>query len=188
MFSDEIIHTIKKDGIGIVPTDTLYGIVGSAFSKQAVKRIYTVKGRDENKPFIILVSSVSDLKKFGIVVSLFQKKFLENIWPNSVSVIIPCPLKKFEYLHRGSRSLAFRLPKNKKLQQFLKKTGPLVAPSANPQGEKPAETVREAKKYFGTHIDFYVSDGRKNGKPSTIVSLENEKPTLLREGSVRLKL
>ena len=177
---------IQKGEIAVIPTDTLYGIVGSAFSKKAVEKIYAIKGRDENKPFIVLISSVSDLKKFGIVLSIPQKKFLSRIWPNPVSVILPCSSKKFEYLHRGTKSLAFRFPKNKKLQDFLKKTGPLVAPSANPQGEKPAETISEAKKYFSEKVLYYVSKGRKKGKPSTIVSLLKEQPIILRQGSLKI--
>ncbi len=178
-----IVQLIKKGGIGIIPTDTLYGVVGSAFSKKAVQRIYTLKGRDENKPFIILVSSISQLKSFGIK----HPSFLEStriLWKENkrpTSIILPTPLKKFEYLHRGTQSLAFRLPKNKKLVEFLKKTGPLVAPSANPQGGEPAHTIFEAKKYFGNSVDFYVAGGKKAGKPSRIVSLLDSRVTIVRE-------
>lgn len=184
---EKSIQSIKKDGIGILPTDTLYGIIGSAFSKRAVKRIYEVKGRDEKKPFIILISDVSDLKKFGIKITKEQKTFLEKVWPGPVSIILPCPQKKFEYLHRGTKSLAFRLPKNKKLQELLKKTGPLVAPSANPQGLEPAHTIVEAKRYFGDTIDFYIAGGTKKGKPSAIISLAGNNPKIIR-GTLKSEL
>jgi L-threonylcarbamoyladenylate synthase len=176
----DIVKSIQKDGVGIFPTDTLYGILGSAFSKKAVERIYCIKGRDENKPFIILIASISDLKKFGVTLSKKQKDFLLTAWPGKVSVILPCLEKKFEYLHRGTKSLAFRLPKNKKLIDLLKKTGPLVAPSANPQNKKPASTIAEAKKYFADSVDFYVSGSTKKGKPSRVVSLLLDIPTVLR--------
>ena len=166
---------LKEGKISVMPTDTLYGICTSAFSKKSVRKIYQIKGRDDHKPFIILISSILDLKKFGIKLTKDQKSFLDNVWPNSVSVILPVPQKRFEYLHRGTKSLAFRLPKKKSLELFIKKTGPLVAPSANPQGLTPATTITEAKEYFGEKIDLYVSDGKIKGKPSIIVSLLENK-------------
>lgn len=176
-----------KDEIFIYPTDTLYGLCASAFSKKAVERIYTIKGRDENKPFIILIASLNDLKKFHIVLSKEQKIFLQKVWPGKVSVILPVPQKKFEYLHRGKKSLAFRLPKKKLLLDLIQNVGPLVAPSANPQGGKPAETIKEAKKYFGGNVDFYISGGKLQSKPSTIISLVTKEPKILREGSMQVK-
>ena len=175
------IPKIKKDGIGILATDTLYGVVGSAFSKKAVLRIYDVKGRTEGKPLIILIPLVNDLKRFGIKLSKAHESYLNSIWPGPVSVILPCSQKKFQYLHRGTKSLAFRLPKSKKLRELLQKTGPLVAPSANPQGEKPAHTIAEAKKYFGAKVDFYIPSGRKIGRPSRVVSLLSSKPVVVRK-------
>lgn len=175
-----------KDAIFICPTDTLYGLCASAFSKKAIKRLYTIKGRDEQKPFIILISSIEDLKKFGITINKEQKTFLQKVWPGKVSVILPVPQKKFEYLHRGKKSLAFRLPKKKLLLDLIKKIGPLVAPSANPQGERPAETIKEAKKYFSKNVDFYIAGGKLRSKPSTIVSLVTKEPKILREGSVKV--
>lgn len=176
-----IVSVLKKDGIGILPTDTLYGVVGSAHSKKAVSRIYEVKGRNHGKPLIILISSLTDLKRFGIALDKKQEEYLMTLWPGPFSVILPCRHAQFAYLHRGTKSLAFRMPKSKKLRDFLKHTGPLVAPSANPQGMKPAHTIAEAKKYFGTEVDFYVSGGRKVGKPSKVISLLSVKPTVVRK-------
>jgi L-threonylcarbamoyladenylate synthase len=171
---------LQEGGVGIVPTDTLYGICASALNKLAVERIYRIKGRDESKPFIVLVSSIDDLKRFGIKLSENQKAYLASVWPGPVSVILPCALKKLAYLHRGTETLAFRLPKSPKLRKFLSESGPLAAPSANPQGLGPARTIAEARKYFGDQVDFYISGGRKEGKPSKIVSLVTGEPVVLR--------
>jgi L-threonylcarbamoyladenylate synthase len=172
---------ISKGGVGVIPTDTLYGLVGSAFSKKAVKRMYDIKSRTDSKPFIILISSLSSIKKFGVALSKEQEKFLGTVWPGPVSIIVPCPKEKFAYLHRGTKSLAFRMPKNKKIRAMLEKTGPIVAPSANPQGMKPAHTILDAKKYFGDSVDFYIAGGRKVGKPSRVVSLLTGKPVIVRK-------
>ncbi|MBU2028692.1 threonylcarbamoyl-AMP synthase [Patescibacteria group bacterium] len=179
---------IKRGAVGVLPTDTLYGIVGRAESEEAVKKIYNLKERNSQKPFIILIGSFLDLQKFGIKPDEKTRKFLKQIWPGKVSVILLCESKKLAYLHRGKKSLAFRLPTSKNLIKLLKKTGPLVAPSANPEDKKPAETIEEAKKYFGKRVDFYVAGGRLEGTPSTILEMKDGKIELIREGKLGKKL
>jgi len=156
-----------------LPTDTLYGLVGRALDKKAVERIYKLKGRNKNKPFIILISSLKDLKLFKVKHSHILKNvgMLKKIWPGKISVILPCLSKKFVYLHRGKKSLAFRLPNKKSIISILKKTGPLIAPSANPESKKPAYTITQARRYFGDKADFYVNVGCRKIKPSTLVFL-----------------
>lgn len=173
----EITISLKKGKIGVMPTDTIYGIVGSALNPDTVEEIYRLRKRATDKPFIILISKFSDLKKFNIKLTDKQNKFLKKIWPNPISVVLPW----------GKKSLAFRMPKNKKLLELLKKVGPLVAPSANIAGKKPAETIKEAKKYFGNAVDFYVDGGEIKSKASTLVQL-NEDGTfiVLRKGGYRV--
>lgn len=176
----------QKDGVGVIATDTLYGLAGSAFSKKAVKRIYKLKKRDPKKPLIILISSLADLGLFKIKVDQKTEEKLNDYWPGKVSIILPCSSKKLTYLHRGGRTLAFRLPAKKNLQRLLKKTGPLVAPTANPQGEKPAKTAKQAKAYFGKQVDFYLDQGRLDFPPSTLITIESGKIRVLRQGEVKI--
>jgi L-threonylcarbamoyladenylate synthase len=182
----KIIESIKNDGVGAIPTDTLYGLVGSAFSKKTVARIYRIKKRNSKKPFIILISSIKDLSKFGIELDDFSRNFLQKNWPGPMSVILPCLEKKFIYLHRGTKALAFRCPKKASLLKLIRKTGPLVAPSANPEGLKPAENISEIYKYFGSQIDFYVR-GKVSQTPSTLVEIKNSKIMVLRRGTGKIK-
>ncbi|HBI34234.1 MAG TPA: threonylcarbamoyl-AMP synthase [Candidatus Moranbacteria bacterium] len=183
----KIIKILKAGGVGIVPTDTLYGLVGSALNKKTVERVYNLRKRDLKKPMIILISSLNDLKRFGIVLSPLKKKILDEVWPAKVSIVFECKLKKWEHLHRGQKTLAFRFPINKELVSLLKKVGPLVAPSANLAGEKPAETYAETRKYFGEDVDFYVDSGKLKSKPSTLVELGKDgQLKILREGAVKI--
>ncbi len=174
---------LKKEGVVILPTDTLYGIIGSASSKKAVERIYKTKGRNDNKPFIVLINSYKQLEIFEIKIDGEQAKIFSKFWPGKVSVILPCKLSKFKYIHRGMNSIAFRMigPKNKNLFNLINKVGPLVAPSANPESEKPAENITEAKKYFGNEIDLYISSGTRKSKPSKIIKYENGEYLILRK-------
>lgn len=184
----EIINLLKKGEVGVLPTDTIYGLVGSALKKSAVEKIYQLKKRTPEKPFIILISSLEDLNLFNIQISDNIKKFLEKIWPNPVSVILPCPEEKFSYLHRGTNSLAFRIPKDSNLQKILKQTGPLIAPSANLEGEKPAENIEEAKKYFNDKVSFYLDKGELKSKPSTLITFKDDKIIILRQGVFKINL
>ena len=176
----DIIGILKSGGVGVMPTDTIYGIVGAALSKKAVLRIYKLRKRSLKKPMIILIASLLELKRFGILLDKTVRKQLEEFWPGRVSIILPCGLKKFRYLHRGTNTLAFRLPAKKDLRNFLRKTGPLVAPSANFEGKPPARALREAKRYFGNRVDFYIDAGRLNGSPSSLVKFEEGKTIFLR--------
>ena len=89
--------------------------------------------------------------------------------PGKTSIILPCPDEKFHYLHRGSNFLAFRLPADAPLRQFIYRTGPLVAPSANLEGLPPATTIEEAQNYFGDKVDFYIDGGKMEGSPSKLI-------------------
>jgi len=169
----KVIDILKKDGIGVIPTDTVYGIVGKALSKKTVQRLYKIKKRNPKKPFIILIRSLNDLKIFQVKTSKEILDFLKKIWPGKITVILPLKnKKKFFYLHKGTNSLAFRIPEDKILQNILKKTGPLVAPSANLEGEVPAETISQAKRYFKEKVDFYFNGGKRKGKPSIILEVK----------------
>lgn len=189
--SQALIKNLKNGAIAVIPTDTIYGLVGSALNPDTVERIYRIKKRRPEKPFIILISSLDDLKLFSISLDDFTKQILEKMWPGKVSILLPCNVAgerrgqtrdKFFYLHRGTNALAFRLPKKPSLQKLLLNTGPLVAPSANPERSQPAKTITEAREYFGSQVDLYVSGGRMEAKPSTLLSINKGKIKILRQG------
>jgi L-threonylcarbamoyladenylate synthase len=184
--SKKLVEVTKKGGVGVIPTDTIYGLVGKALSRKTVRRIYKLKQRNPKKPSIILISKVDDLKLFRIKLDENTKKFLQKYWPGKISVILPCPHKKFSYLHRGTKTLAFRLPDCPELVSLLKKTGPLIAPSANPESEEPAKTIKEAKKYFGEKVDFYTDVGQLESLPSTLISIKDKKVEVLRQGEINI--
>ena len=175
---------MRRGGVSVIPTDTIYGIVGSAFSKKAVHRIYAARTRDPKKPMIVLIGSMDDVRKFGVRLEPRTVNILRRVWPGKVSVILPISHKSFvisqKYLHRGTKTLAFRLPAKRSLRKLLAKTGSLVAPSANPEGKPPAKTIREAKSYFGDAVDFYVDGGRRAGTPSKIIRIQNGRVSVVR--------
>ncbi len=183
----EVTAILQHGGVGVLATDTLYGIVGSALSKKAVARIYRLRKRDPKKPLIILIASVRDCARFGVKIDTQTKKILSAVWPGKVSVVLACPHKKYTYLHRGMETLAFRVPASVRVRRILQKTGPLVAPSANSEGMSPATTISEAKKYFGEGVDFYINTGKRASAPSTLVAVEGGRIVIKRQGSAKIK-
>ena len=173
---------LSEGAIGVIPTDTIYGICASALNKKAAQKVYKLRKRNPQKPCIILISSITDLNKFDVKLKNWQRKILEKIWPSKISVVLSSKSSKFFYLHRGTKTLAFRLPKNKLILEILKISGPLVAPSANFEGKSPAKTINEAKKYFKNQV-FYLNRGELKNKPSTIIDLTTNKIKIIRKGA-----
>ncbi|MFI5205831.1 MAG: L-threonylcarbamoyladenylate synthase [Candidatus Paceibacterales bacterium] len=173
-----LVKVLEEDGVAVMPTDTLYGIVGRAQNASVVNRIYEIRERAPDKPCIILIGEMSELAKFSITLSSNQLSVLSKYWPGPVSVVLDCLDPALAYLHRGTNTLAFRLPGAEALRTLLVKVGPLVAPSANTEGLSPAQNISEAKNYFGNFVDFYISadsaDGTLGGRASKIIRLHND--------------
>lgn len=172
--------TMVRDGlVGVLPTDTLYGLIASAQIESSVERVYGLKKRNSNKPCIVLIDSIDRLNDFGVLINDEERDLLSTLWPGSNSVVIKVS-KAPIYLTRNQNTLAFRVPSSDTLIDFLKKTGPVIAPSANIESMKPAETVSDAEVYFGDEIDFYVDGGVKSCRPSRVIIMNNKKLKFIR--------
>ena len=171
--------------MGVIPTDTIYGLVGRAEIADTVEKIYRIRKRDTHKPCIILIASYEDLKKFNIELSSELQSLLETrrLWPGKVSIVFPSTNSRFEYLTRGTNSIAFRMPDIPELRELLAQTGPLIAPSANREGDPPAATVDVARQYFKDSVDFYVDGGELHSAPSTLIQIAGDKIVVLRKGA-----
>lgn len=181
-FNTKLVKKIKAGAVGVIPTDTVYGVVASASNPAAVERLYKLKSR-ENKPGTVIAASIDQLVELGI--KRRYLKAVEQFWPGPVSVEIPHQL---DYLHQSTGRQAFRIPDDKELLELLQRTGPLQTTSANLPGEPPATTVAEAKEYFGDSVDFYVDGGDLSGrKPSTIIKVVDDAIEVIREGAVKIK-
>jgi L-threonylcarbamoyladenylate synthase len=182
MEKEEIVERIHLGAIGVIPTDTLYGLVRSALITETVSRIYETKRRNPTKPFIVLIADLENVEQFGVILSEGLEKSLTAYWPGPYSILLPVIDETFEYLHRGTDEIAFRVPDDEPLREFLRETGPLVAPSANIEGDAPARTIEQAQSYFGSDADFYVDGGEKDEAPSTLIRITEDGVETLREG------
>ncbi len=181
------VFLIKKGSVGVIPTDTIYGISASALIKEAVEKVYQLKKRTPEKPIIILIDSEKWLNYFKIKITKKEKEFLGKVWPGEVSVVFDCFEDRFDYLHRGRNSLAFRIPAKKDLRFFLNLSGPVISSSANIEGCSPAKTIDEAKAYFKNKV-FYLDGGKLEANSSTLVEIKEDKFRILREGKEAEKI
>lgn len=180
---EELISMMSYGAVGVIPTDTIYGLVASARNQEAAKKVMTVKGRN-NKPGTLIASSLEQLVGLGIKRRYI--KAVEQFWPGAVSVILPVPAS-LDYLHDGLMTLPVRVTSDKKLSKLLNKIGPIITTSANLPGQKPAENIDEAKSYFGEKIDFYVDGGQvSSGPPSTIIRIIDDAIEIVRQGAVKI--
>ncbi|OGJ01973.1 hypothetical protein A3I95_01550 [Candidatus Nomurabacteria bacterium RIFCSPLOWO2_02_FULL_44_12] len=165
MWSDpNLLKVLKGDGVVVMPTDTLYGIVGRAQNASTVEKIYKIKKRSPEKKLINLIADWEDIKKFRID----PKKFKIPQFNEPTSVIL--------------EDISFRLPQNENLRELIRKTGPLVAPSANPEDLPPAQNIDEARKYFGNQVDLYIDGGTITARASKVIRLHADGSiTILRE-------
>ncbi len=140
----DLIEDLVSGKVGVLPTDTVYGIACSARNPEAVQKLYTAKHR-EHKPGTLIAADVDQLVELGL-----KKRYLtpvEQYWPAAVSVVIPCG-PELEYIHQGVQSLAVRIPAGKDLHELLLKTGPLLTSSANQPGHQPATVIKQAQDYL----------------------------------------
>lgn len=178
-----LLRLLNEGAVGIIPTDTIYGLVCSARHEKSVRRLYELKQR-EQKPGTLIAANVKQMIELGI-----PKRYLkpaEHFWPGSISVVVPCD-DELSYLHLGKRSLAVRVPADKRLEGLLQHVGPLLTTSANHPGEPTATTTAEARHYFGEMVDFYVDGGEINDRPpSTIIRVIDDEIEVLRDGAVKI--
>jgi L-threonylcarbamoyladenylate synthase len=173
---------LRNGAVGVLATDTLYGLVGSAFYPDVVARIFQLKRRNINKPVIVLVSDVEQMKFFGVELTREVLRALQTYWPGRYSIVLPTKENaRFDYLTRGTGTIAFRMPDRADLFELLDLAGPIVAPSANLEGTPPATTIEEARAYFGDEVDFYADAGKVEGRASTVITFEDGQVKYLRD-------
>jgi tRNA threonylcarbamoyl adenosine modification protein (Sua5/YciO/YrdC/YwlC family) len=180
----DLVDFLRGGGVAVIATDTVYGLVADATNVAAVTELYGLKQRD-HKPGTLIAASIDQLVQLGI-----PRRYLtavEQFWPGAVSVVVPCG-DDLKHLHQGVGSLAVRIPDDATLSQLLLKTGPLQTTSANQPGQPPANTVAEAKAYFGDQIKLYVDGGDLSDRqPSTVVRIIDDAIEVIRPGAVRVE-
>ena len=164
-----VTRVLKRGGVIVARTDTLYGILAKADNAAAVAKVFRLKDRAEHKSPIVLIASK---KQIYDPISAATDTVCASVWPGKVSMII-LSLHSPKWLRRENDSIAYRLPDHDQLRQIIEQTGPLIAPSANVESHVPAQSVDEAIDYFGEAVDVYVDEGIvEDDTPSQLIRVD----------------
>ncbi len=166
---DELAGVLLGGGVALLPTDTIYGL-HAMVDTGAAARVAAMKGRDQEKAFVIVAASIAQLRALGATVP----DALGEIWPAPMTAI----------LVRGNGTIAARIPALDWLRALLERTGPLISTSANRAGDSPVTTPDSLVTDIQNALDAVLDGGPLAGKASTIVSFTESEPRLIREGQM----
>ena len=183
---DRAVEVISRGGVITFRTDTLYGLGADPFNREAVRRIKQLKGREENKPILIIISDYDQLHRFIDDVSPAFELLAKHFWPGALTLIGRASEGIPEEITAGTKSVGVRLPDDDRVRAIVRNCGgALTATSANPSHAAPAGSAREVHDYFGDAIDLVIDDGEVESElPSTVVDVSGAEPRLIREGVI----
>lgn len=185
---DEVLSILKDGGVVMHPTETCYGFAVDIFNKKALDKVCEIKGREENKPFSILVDSFEMAEKYGEFSEL-ARKIARKYWPGPLSIVVPRKASLPEFLNENEKFISIRLSSHEFSSEMVSKFGgPVITTSANVSGTPPLYSVDLSQ--FGKKsdkIDLIIDGGDLEvNKPSTIVKVDGDKLTILREGDIKI--
>ena len=177
---------IARGGVIAFRTDTLYGLGVDPFNREAVRKIKQLKGREDNKPILIVISDYDQLARFVDEVSPAFQRLAKQFWPGALTLIGKAHAGVPEEITAGTNTIGVRLPNDDRVRALARSCGgALTATSANPSDAAPARTAREVLDYFGDLIDLIIDDGdARTVLPSTVVDVSESEPKLVREGVI----
>ena len=168
---------IKKNGIVIYPTETVYGIGANIFSNAALEKVFAIKGRDKDKPVSVAVSDLQMMEDL-VYIGEKEKRFIEMFLPGPVTVVMKKKESVPDMLTSGSELVGIRFPAHTTTIKLIELAGvPITSTSANFSGEAPPRTVDEIR----IRADYVIDGGKCTGEPSTVVDLVNLK--IIRKGA-----
>jgi tRNA threonylcarbamoyl adenosine modification protein (Sua5/YciO/YrdC/YwlC family) len=172
---EEISGFFRQGKVIALPTDTIYGFSCDSFNAKAIKTIYAIKGREPDKPFLALVSSLSMAKKYASI-SRAQEGYLKKIWPGPYTVLLMARKAAPKLLVAREGTIAFRLPNNKFLLSIIRSLGrPIVSTSVNLSKQKPINEIGKIKRRF-KDIGLIIDGGHLNlRKQSKLIDITDMK-------------
>jgi len=180
---DKAVGIIKKEGVVIFPTDTVYGIGASIKSEEAVQRIYKIKKTPKSQSFPILVSKIGQVEQLANIPDS-ARILIKKFWPGALTIILNSTNNK-----PGLKSkLGFRMPDSKIVSELIELSGaPIIGTSANLHGKPSPKSFNEIDSALIEMSDGVIEGNCKLMKESTVVDASPEKPVILREGAIKLE-
>lgn len=179
-------EVLEKGGVVIFPTETVYGIGCLLNFPKSIERLYQIKKRDLTKPTSVLVGGLEEAEKL-VTFNKPAVALANKFWPGPLTMCLPALENVPKEVQGVDKTLSVRVPGNKWLLELLNYLAqPLLAPSANFQGDAPPKNFSEIDKELIKLVDYVVDIEPDGSEPSTVVSFLNEKEyKLVREGTIK---
>ena len=187
---NKIKEILDNDGVIIFPTDTVYGIACNCFSEKAIKKIFDIKKRPENKPINVLSNNLDKIKLVSKNINEKEKFLIDKYMPGALTIILDKNEKVSDILTAGLDTIGVRIPKNNISLRILENVSyPLATTSANISGDSAGIKISDFLKEFDGVVDAIIDGGETDLKvASTIVRVESDnKLKIIREGTLKIK-
>lgn len=179
---------LSDGGIVAIPTETVYGLAADAFNEDAVKSIFVAKGRPQDNPLIVHISDFEQIYSLASEVPESAKKLAEKFWPGPLTIILPKKDCVPDVTSGGLSTVAIRMPSHPIANKIIELSCPLAAPSANISGFPSPTAFEHIEADMDGRADAICDGGNcQVGVESTVITLADECPTLLRPGGVTLE-
>jgi L-threonylcarbamoyladenylate synthase len=178
------VKIIKEGGIVAFPTETVYGLGADAWNPEAIQKIFETKGRPADNPLIVHISNIKEAETFVKEIPEVAKLLMKHFWPGPLTFVLAKKSEVLDSVTAGLQTVAIRIPSHPLALDFIKHTGPLVAPSANRSGKPSPTRPEHVKQDFGN--DFPVIDGGSTnvGLESTVIGFDENHITVMRPGKI----
>lgn len=177
-------QTIKNGQALILPTETVYGIFAEALNEDAVNNVYHLKKRPRDKAMNLNVADFETILFYSKEQPTYLKKLYNAFLPGPLTIILKANDKVPTWINSGLKTVGFRLPSHPVTRDIIKKTGPLIGPSANISGTESGRVFKDIMSSFNNALTGLEDDSAITGQDSTILDLSGEKAQLLRQGSI----
>lgn len=181
-----VAELILNDGVIGYPTETVYGLGANALSDIAVEKVFELKGRERNKPILIIASDIEQVKRLVLSFPLKAEMLASAFWPGALTMVLKAAPRLSRLLLGGGNQIGIRIPGNIICRELLKICGvPITSTSANISGQKNPVSALEVRENFGDKPDLIIDGGKSLSRvPSTVVGVDEDNITLIREGSI----
>lgn len=184
------IKILQNGGVGIFPTDTVYGVGCRLDDEKALERLFKLRNRPEEKAVLAVVDSIEMAEKYVTISEEVHAKLIAKYWPGGLTIVLPCDTEKVPSLARGGGiTLGVRQTNNPVLLELIKGIGvPLVAPSANFAGDPTPKIFNEISKELINLVDFAIDLPSGGSMASTVIDASVSPWKILRQGAVEVEL
>ncbi|MBE6162239.1 MAG: threonylcarbamoyl-AMP synthase [Streptococcus equinus] len=175
---------LQSGGAVILPTETVYGLFAQAMNEDAVEHVYQLKRRPKEKAMNLNVADYETILAFSKNQPSYLKKIYDTFLPGPLTIILQANDRVPAWINSGLSTIGFRIPKHPQTLELIKKTGPLIGPSANISGKESGKIFADIKKQFGNNVTGLSDDTALTGVDSTILDLSGDSARILRQGAI----